>query len=175
MVESIGDTGDIAFGGAVDKAQFGRVQRALAPWLFKPWVVIVALAYSNFFAGRSWEAVLSAFVHRPQVFLGDAIFFAVVSLLYFGIVEMGRRGAWKANEKMQSRIQGVVREGEIEWQGNYTTTRFPWPMFKRVRDLGDLVIVKYSWNCGFYFPRHFFGSEDDWARFKARVAANVGK
>lgn len=162
---------NIPFGGAISKDQFALLQRSLVRWWMGPIVWVPMLVYVFVFMGND----LNRLIARPSIALPDVLGVVLLLLLYWACTVVGKSFAWRRNQKFQPEIRGTVGEAGIEWNGSFTSTKLPWTKLVRAKEVPGMVLVFYSWNCAFYFPRHFFATEEHWTAFKSLLDARLRK
>lgn len=161
---------EIYFRGSISRKEFGRIQNGLAP-VWSRWYVVLPIVMCILLAsGRDLSEIRYMRTHELVGEFGPMFF---LLLLYWGARILIARWTWSSNQRFQAAVHGVANASGIEWNSEFSQTRFPWEKLFKVRDLGDLMLVHYTANCGYYFPRHFFATESEWAGFKALVGAKV--
>jgi hypothetical protein len=161
---------EIHFRGSISREEFVRIQSELSPvWL--RWYVVLPIVMCILFVGGPGLSEVRSM--RTYQLVGEFGPFLIMLLFYWGARILVARWTWKNNQKFQAAVHGVANASGIEWNSEYSQTRFPWENLLKARDLGDLMLVHYTGNCGYYFPRHFFATETEWAGFKALLRVKV--
>lgn len=148
------------FAGTVTRDQFSLVQRLLLPWwgemkMTALCIVIVALIF---------EVGVSATTDTPLVRVLAALFWSgPMIVLVWGVTKFARYRQWVRTESIVRDITGSIGDGGVQWNTTMTTASYPWSKIIKVRQHPDLLLLFYSGQCAFYFPRQFFASDSAWS------------
>jgi hypothetical protein len=161
---------EIAFAGQLTEGDYFKivVLTARKTWLVISALVVVTLAIYLPMGG--WQEVRSDPV-MGSITLAPFVLWAV---LMYPLLRFQIRRQWRNNKAMQQPVAGVVSEEGITWNvEGLSTTRIPWSLLLRYRDQPTLVLVYQGLNQVFYFFRHYFANDDDWAGFRALVSSHL--
>ena len=161
---------EIHFAGKLTESDFRRIQMLAAR---KVWIVfglifgvmLVVNLFSGMGRALAQNPVDAVITWMPIVLVIPAI----VVLQWFVM-----RRHWKNNRTIQQPVHGVVSDEGITWDvQDISSSKLPWHLLLRYRDTESLVLVYQALNQVFYFPRHYFSTDQDWSSFKQLVASKL--
>jgi hypothetical protein len=156
----------VPFTGSLSYPRFVDVQRALTPRWASPVVTWFSLLVLYFiFSDPYFLDTLG----DPVELLSAAIFCAVGVLILHGLTRFIWRRNWRKSMLVHGDVTGCVSAEHIAWRTELADSTLQWNKFIRARSAPDLLLLFYSSRCALYFPREFFGSDEDWAAFRALV------
>jgi hypothetical protein len=83
------------------------------------------------------------------------------------------RRSWKKNTSMNGPISGIVDEENVEWNGQFTQTKFPWTAIQKRRGNENLLLLYTGGNSVMFFAKRFFADDASWQRFVALANEKV--
>lgn len=96
----------------------------------------------------------------------------VASMWFFSPILNARR-VERTSRIFGTPLHGRVTEAGVHLESAYGTSDLPWELFFRFKATESLVILYQSAQMFNVFPRSFFGSDEDWRRFRAWVEEKV--
>lgn len=96
----------------------------------------------------------------------------VLSMWFFSPILNARR-VERTSRIFGTPLHGSVTETGVHLESAYGTSELPWELFFRYKATESLVILYQSAQMFNVFSRSFFGSDEDWRRFRAWVEERV--
>lgn len=156
----------ILFRGTVTSKQFSSIQQALLPWWARAYVVAPCIVYVFIFAGKNLQTMLA----NPIEIIANLLTASFVLLVSWAMIAYGRKRAWRMNNEVHGEISGSLSDAGVEWNTAFTSTNYPWAKLIKMRESPQMILLFYSARCAFYFPRHFFSTEDEWQAARSMFA-----
>lgn len=164
---------DIEFSGEYDRKEFFRaVALANMPSRRGRLLRIALLAVIAAF----FIALVADYVkqgnQRPDKILRIAINVVVLGYFLLSPYISSRRIAsslWKSSIEPSPFTEGRVGGQGITYVSGSSEKEFPWESFSQARKARDLVVLVTADGVMSVHPRHFFRSDQDWARFQQLV------
>ncbi len=170
-LESGGDThvGRIDFSGQLTEAEFLRLNWLGTHWLLRQPAWFIVLPGIMMLASGGYD-VIAADPIGQSVRIVPLLF--LLAFMLIGPRYLTKRN-WRNNPLARAPVTGSVDDQSVEWNGPYTTGRFPWGAFLKRKSADDMVLLYTAPNAALYFPRSFFPDEIAWQAFRAIAEVNV--
>ena len=161
---------EVVFAGCLTEAEFRELQSlAMRKIWFVLAVIFLVLLGLNLLSGGG-----RTFVENP--FAALATWTPVMLMIPVGIAihRLTVRRHWKSNKILQIPVNGTVSEDEITWNvEGLSSSRLPWTLLLKYRSSESMLLIYHGVNQVLYFPRRYFQSDEEWARFQQIVASKL--
>lgn len=107
-----------------------------------------------------------------SLFITPAIFAGMIA--YVWLAPLGAaRATLRANRALNGTLRGEATAEGVELHTEHTTSKFPFSLYNRFKASKSLVVLVHDNGTLDLFPREFFRSDGDFARFRELVVAQV--
>jgi hypothetical protein len=108
----------------------------------------------------------------PSLFVGPAVLGGLIAWVWLAPLSAAR-STLRANQALYGTLRGAATPAGVELRNEHTISKFPFSLYDRFKASQSLVVLVHANGVLDLFPREFFHSDDDFARFRGLVVSQV--
>jgi hypothetical protein len=163
---------EVRFSGRLTENDFRRINALALRGVF--WSILAVQGIVLVVAALLAPAIDWAHSSSPRQVAQSLFPFVLIGPAAYLSHRIGVWRHWRNNKLLHQPVNGMVSDDGITWNvEGISKAELPWDLFRRYRRSASLVVVYQGPGQVFYFPRHYFASDEEWTRCGQLVARKL--